>query len=113
MFSYLARIYLSRAYSAQGRELDARDVLMVEVERDMTGGRPVRLDRDYNRIMTDVASEYGIPLVDGAAAVESHPGDFVDFCHFNASGHRRVAEKVAREIAAALQPRLSLAATPQ
>jgi lysophospholipase L1-like esterase len=104
MFSDLARLYLSRAYRAEGRETDARNVLMHAVERSLTGGRPVRLDRDYNRIMTDVASEYDVPVIDGASVLAEHPGDFVDFCHFNASGHRRVAELLAREITQVLSP---------
>ena len=102
MFSDLARLYLSRAYRAEGRESDARSILMTQVEHDMTGGRPVRLDRDYNRIMKEVASEYRVPIVDGASVLDAHPEDFVDFCHFNASGHQRVAELVAAEIAKAL-----------
>jgi tetratricopeptide (TPR) repeat protein len=102
MFSHMARVYLSQAYRAEGREQEADDVLFDAVDRSLTGGRPMRLDRDYNRIMAEVASQYGVPIVDGASALDGNPAFFVDFCHFNAAGHRRVGELLGQEIAGIL-----------
>jgi lysophospholipase L1-like esterase len=100
MHSDLGRIYLARAYRATGRNHEAEEILR-EGERSiyLLGGRPVRLDRDYNAIMREVAGQYKAGLVDAASVLESDPYDYIDFCHFNSAGHRKVAELLAAELA--------------
>jgi lysophospholipase L1-like esterase len=67
------------------------------------GHRLVRLDTDYNRIMTEVAREHGAVLVDAASVIESVPGVFIDTTHFNVEGHRRVGELLAARLSPLLQ----------
>jgi lysophospholipase L1-like esterase len=62
------------------------------------GGQLVRLDTEYNDIMRDVARETGSELVEGADVLEQEPLDFIDNCHFNTDGHRRLGELLARRI---------------
>ena len=97
-FSDLARLYLSKALRAVGRNEEAEKVLISPMLRDMTGGRPVRLDRDYNRIMEEVAAQYGVAIVDPRKAIDEEPGDYVDFCHFNAGAHHKVATLLAQQL---------------
>jgi len=48
--------------------------------------------------MRAVAAEQNADLVDGAAVPNAHPEDFIDSCHFDADGHRRVGEALATHI---------------
>jgi hypothetical protein len=48
--------------------------------------------------MRQVANDYAVELVDGANVLDEHPLVYIDFCHFNVDGHRRVGELLARRI---------------
>jgi lysophospholipase L1-like esterase len=99
MFSDLARIYLAKAYQAQGITEKAAEVVISRSPfRSLHGGHPVRLDTVYNDIMRQVASDYAVELVDGAKVLDEHPYVYIDFCHFNVEGHRRVGELLASRI---------------
>ena len=99
MFTDLARLYLAKAYQAQDNEAKARNALVSPVPfRSLQGGRPIRLDTSYNDIMRQVASTYGAELVDATNMQDEHPDAYIDFCHFNEDGHRRVAELLASRI---------------
>jgi lysophospholipase L1-like esterase len=97
-FSDLARLYLSKVLQAMGKEGEAETVLFSRDQWSLTGGRPVKLDRDYNRIMQEVAAQYGVRVVDARKVLDEEPGDYVDFCHFNAAGHRKVGQLLAEAI---------------
>jgi lysophospholipase L1-like esterase len=110
--SDLARLHLARSYRAQGETKRAEEVLVSKARLDLDGGWPIRLDVEYNEIMRLVALEHGVEVVDGGAAVDERPTDYVDFCHFNAAGHRRVGELLAgridRILSGAERPRAQL-----
>jgi len=100
MHADLGRIYLSRAYRAMGKEGEAAEAIRAgERMVSRNGGRPIRLAREYNSIMREVANQYNISLVDGASVLETDPYVFIDFCHFASTGHRKVAELLAPELA--------------
>jgi lysophospholipase L1-like esterase len=101
----LARIYLARAYRAVGRTREADEVLLPGDETIyLLGGHPIRLDRDYNAIMREVAEKYKVDVVDAASALESDPYDYIDACHFDSGGHRKVAELLAADLANLMKP---------
>lgn len=90
-FEALARRYLVEAYENLGLATEADEVgrMAVYIQRD--GGQSIYLDDDYHRIMRDVAAEYGAALIDARAVLDLNPGDYIDFCHFDETGHSRVA----------------------
>lgn len=99
MFSDLARLHLAKAYRAQGNGVKAEKALSSSVPfRSLQGGRPIRLDTAYNDIMRQVARDYGVELVDAATVLDEQPEDYIDFCHFNEDGHRRVGALLASRI---------------
>jgi len=97
-FSDEARIYLAQALDSIGRGDDAARARMTTYLRSLAGGRPVKLDREYNRIMREVGAQYGVPVVDAATVLDAHPSTYVDFCHFDAAGQRQVALLLAEQI---------------
>ena len=99
MFSEVARLYLARAYEAKGDKAKAAEVAVSRsVYRSFSGGTLIRLDTDYNDIMREVAAGSHVALLDGAKVLEERPSAFIDFCHFNADGHRRLGEALAGRI---------------
>ena len=98
--SDLARIYLAKAYQAQGNTEKAAEVVISRPPwRGLHGGYPIRLDTVYTDIMRQVASDHGVEVVDAAKVLDEHPYDYIDLCHFNVDGHRRVGELLASRIA--------------
>lgn len=103
MFSELARVYLAEAYEAKGDSAKAAETAVINsVYRSFSGGTLIRPDTDYNDIMRQVAEEYGMPLLDSAAVLEKQPSVFIDFCHFNAEGHRLLGTQLASRISGIL-----------
>jgi hypothetical protein len=103
MFSTLARIYLAEALAAKGDKKGTAQMLRTRSRYDsFRGGHLVRLDTEYNDIMREVARETGSEVVEGADVLEQEPMDFLDNCHFNVDGHRRLGELLAKRIAAKL-----------
>jgi lysophospholipase L1-like esterase len=100
----LARIYSARVYRAMGKNREAAEVLRGgERIIYLLGGRPIRLDSDYNAIMRQVAAQYNADLVDAASVLEKDPFVFIDFVHFDSAGHRKVAELLAAALAKAMK----------
>lgn len=91
-FGDLARLSLSKAYAATGDTGHAGSIVEVPAYVSLTGGRPIHTDAEYQRIMREVAEEHRLPLVDGARRLAESPGDYIDMCHFDAQGHRKIAE---------------------
>jgi lysophospholipase L1-like esterase len=62
----------------------------------------VRFHRRYNRQTRETAARLGVALVDAAAELDQHWGVYDnvhrDFIHFNAEGHRLIAEMLAAEV---------------
>lgn len=96
MFSDLARVYLAKAKAARGDDAGARAVLSKgELYRSFSGGTLIRRDAPYNEIMRQVARQYGAAIVEAGEELDKHPSVYVDFCHFDAEGHRLVAALIA------------------
>ena len=105
VFADLARINLARAYGKKGLVKEAEETLTVDRPfRSLHGGTPLYPDTDYNRIMREVAEEYGAVIVDAGQVLDEHFSDYYDFCHFDANGHRRVALLLRDAISGMLSP---------
>ncbi len=102
-YSDLARRYLVAAYKVKGdgRSL-AQAAQITNPRQDISGGRPIYLDRDYNRIMEEVAREQNIKLVDGRPALDEDPAIYLDFCHPDVEGHRKIANLLRDAVAETL-----------
>jgi lysophospholipase L1-like esterase len=105
-FAQLAQLYLSKTYAEMGQREQAEKLLWVEPLLSAPGGHPLTPDTDYNRVMREVAEEYGIPLIDAKSELEKTPRVFFDSCHFDAEGH----EIVGNLIVDALMEKKSFAA---
>jgi lysophospholipase L1-like esterase len=103
MFADLARVHLARAYRAHGDTTAAQQVLdSSHPIMSQHGGRLMRWDTTYTHIVQGVGVELGVPVVDAGRALLEHPESFIDYCHFDSAGHRRVGELVARQVSAVL-----------
>jgi lysophospholipase L1-like esterase len=103
-FADLARAYLAKAYDARNDpEAAARIRLSSDRKESIQGGRPIRLDTTYNEIMREVARENHVRLVEAAAVIDQDPYVYIDHCHFNELGHRKVAELLAPQVADAVR----------
>jgi lysophospholipase L1-like esterase len=91
-FSDLARLYQAELYRSTGKP-DAADRVATAVPYwSLHGGRPIVLDTIYNDAMREVATEYHVEIVDARAVLEGYPGVFIDNAHFDARGHKIVAD---------------------
>jgi hypothetical protein len=61
----------------------------------------IRFDSDYQTIMRRVGATHGVEVVEGSAAVQ--PEQYIDVCHFNATGHAAVAAVLAPTLAKVLR----------
>jgi lysophospholipase L1-like esterase len=100
MFADLGRIYLARVYAAKHDKGRATEILQSDSFLSLHGGRFIRLDTTYNDIMKNVAADYGVEVVDGAAALDDR--DYIDFCHFDVDGHRKLGKLLAERISRVL-----------
>jgi lysophospholipase L1-like esterase len=103
MFSNLARIYLAQVLTARGDAARVKSTLASgELYRSFSGGTVIRRDSAYNDIMRQVARATGAIVVEAGAALDQRPSVYIDYCHFNAEGHRIVADLLAPRVAAVL-----------
>ena len=102
-FSPLAQVYLAQAYDGLGNSASASVTRVLKHPfRSIHGGPPIHTDEDYHKIMRDVAEQYGVGLVDAGSRLDEDPATYCDYCHFNAYGHRIVADLVGPLIAEVL-----------
>lgn len=99
VFRLLGRIYLGKAYRKMGildkaEELSFLESNIVEID----GGLPILPDYIYNSIMREVAEEYNIELLDAGKVLEEHPEYYLDECHPNEDGHRKIASLLSERI---------------
>ncbi len=93
LFVSLARLYLKAAYEQVGEPNKAHEAAVIQTpQSSLHGGHPIRLDKQYNEIMIRVAKQCGVTVVDGAAELEKTPFVYYDFCHFDTTGHKKIAE---------------------
>jgi lysophospholipase L1-like esterase len=106
LYRILARIELSRLYEQADRPADHARVAFIDHPVDtLHGGEPVQRDAVYDRAMREAAQALDVPLVEAGAALAARPEVYMDFCHFNAEGHRIVAEALAPVIGGILARR--------
>ncbi len=93
VFRMLAALHLAQILREEGDSLRANDVLTFRhPPYSLQGGYVLHRDSDYNEIVRKVASRFGAEVVDAAAALDARPWVYYDFCHFDTTGHRLVAE---------------------
>lgn len=99
-FSDLARKYLAGLLERQGAAGEATRMAMLTLPpwKLTHGGRPLRLDSEYNDIVRAVAREYGAVVVEAGQVLAQDPSLYLDLAHPDERGHRIVAELVSREL---------------
>ncbi len=112
-FSDLARKYLAMALEHQGASEEARSVaaLTVPAWRLTHGGRPLRLDSDYNDIVRAVGRGFGAIVVEAGQALADDASLYLDMAHPDERGHRIIATLVNRALEGLL-PTPQIAAQP-
>jgi len=100
MFSDLARLHLARSYEAIGSPDLAEEALFLEHPTGIHGGSLRFPDTVYNEAMREVGRLTEVDVVEGGELLNRQPWVYVDHCHFDAEGHRRVGELIAERIAA-------------
>jgi lysophospholipase L1-like esterase len=97
---------------AYGGSFDAADRVKVEDSfRIWLRGQNIppevgaRIIDDMNRELLELASEEHARVVDVASIVPRDRENFLDVCHFTREGNRRIAEALARDLAAAIEQR--------
>jgi lysophospholipase L1-like esterase len=95
----LARKYLVRTYEDMGAADTAAELGKLEPQGiGIGGGHPIYTDLEYNKIMIEVAHEFGVKLVDARPMLDADPDQFVDMCHPDEVGHARIAALVLKAV---------------
>lgn len=95
-FSDLARKYLAVVLEQRGAAEEAATTatLTLPAWKLTHGGRPLRLDNEYNDIARTVAREYGAVVVEAGQVLAQDASLYLDLCHPDERGHRIVAKLV-------------------
>lgn len=103
VFRMLARIYLARLLKEEGDSARANNILTLkDLPLSLQGGYPLYRDREYNQIVREVATHFRVKVVDAGALLDAHPWVYYDFCHFDTTGHRLVAESLVEPLRSVL-----------
>ena len=99
-FSELARKYLAVVLDHRKASEEANSVatLTLPVGRLMHGGRPLRLDTEYNEIVRAVGEKYGATVVEAGQALAQDASLYLDMAHPDERGHRLVATILNRAL---------------
>ncbi len=99
MFTTLDRIYLAKALRMKGRTEEERNISIIEHPLwSLHGGDPIYLDGEYQQIMREVGEKLHAEIIDGANRLNSRRSVYYDFCHFDTTGHRMIAELLTASI---------------
>jgi lysophospholipase L1-like esterase len=91
--SEIARKYLVQAYEIKGDSAGIKRMAHIpRPQNDISGGRCIYPDSEYNRIMEEVAHEQNVKLVNARPTLDEDPTIYLDFCHPGVEGHRKIAE---------------------
>ena len=95
-FSDLARKYLAVVLEHRGATAEATLTASLTLPswKLTHGGRPLRLDSEYNDIMRAVAREYGAVVVEAGQILAKDASLYLDLCHPDERGHHIVATMV-------------------
>jgi lysophospholipase L1-like esterase len=93
-FSDLARKYLAVVLEQRGTSEEATSVATISLpaSRMTHGGKPIRLDTEYNEIVRAVAREYGTTVVEAGQALARDASLYLDLAHPDERGHRLIAK---------------------
>jgi len=93
-FSDLARKYLAVVLEHRGASEEAASVatLSFPASRMTHGGKPIRLDTEYNEIVRAVAREYGTTVVEAGQVLARDASLYLDLAHPDERGHRLIAK---------------------
>lgn len=105
-FSDLARKYLAVVLEHRGATAEAQSTarLTLPAWKLTHGGRPLRLDSEYNDILRAVAREYGAVVVEAGQVLAQDASLYLDLCHPDERGHRIVATLVNTALDSLLHP---------
>ena len=99
----LSRKYLALTYADMGSADKANQAGRVERQVEAIDGlHVIHPDFEYNKIMLEVAQEFGVKVVDARAMLDANPERYIDLCHPDELGHALIAElmlKAVREVA--------------
>jgi lysophospholipase L1-like esterase len=98
----LSRKYLALTYEDMGAADKANQAGRVERQLEPIDGlHVIHPDFEYNKIMLEVAQQFGVKVVDARAMLDADPERYIDLCHPDELGHVRIAElmlKAVREV---------------
>jgi lysophospholipase L1-like esterase len=98
-FSDAARLRLAALYAEAGESARAAATRhSPRVLVSVAGGYPIASQRAYRAAAVDVARDEGVELIDGGTILAALPERYLDFCHFDAEGHRLIGEALARRL---------------
>lgn len=97
-FADLARLQLAAAWSARGLPERARQAATTDGHRSLQGSSPLEFEEPYQAAARQAAGLTGAVIID--LTRELTATDFLDFCHLTSTAHRRVADRLATELAA-------------
>ena len=97
--SALARKYLAQILEQSGLDEEARRTARIESPVNSAhGGHPVHLDAEYHAVMREVASEYGVRIVDTSEFLHDDISTYLDMCHPDVDGHRKIAQVLCEAV---------------
>jgi lysophospholipase L1-like esterase len=100
-FSDAARLALAEVLRAAGDSEAARRVAVSPRSlRSTAGGYPLLADLDYRAALLEVAAAHGVEVADAGPVLTRRSGVYLDYAHFDARGHRAVAELLAERLGA-------------
>jgi hypothetical protein len=99
-FSDLAKKHLALVLDHRGASSEAVSIatLTLPVSKLTHGGRPLRLDVEYNDIMRAVAREYGATVVEAGQRLMRDASLYLDNAHPDERGHRLIAGLLNHEL---------------
>lgn len=99
-FSDLARKHLAAVLEQRGASAEAASMaaLTLPVSKLIHGGKPLRLDVEYNEIMRAVARDYGATIVEAGRRLAQDASLYLDLAHPDERGHRLIAGLLNREL---------------
>ena len=96
VFSESARLQLAMLYEQTERPREAATArVSPRTFYSVAGGFPILPGGEYRMIVREVAARTGVRVVDAGSEIDRVPARYLDFCHFNANGHRVVAGLLA------------------
>jgi lysophospholipase L1-like esterase len=105
-FSALASLHLAKAYEQAGLHDKAREARSLKyATASVHGGSPIVLDTEYNAIVKEVADRHGVQVIDAVSELNKNADVYVDFTHFDETGHQIVGRLVASALEAAMKSR--------